>query len=480
MRTRIRRLGDKTFTAASGLSILLMIAALVLILGPLLWRGGSALMFSGTVEFRKMQYDMHGRGNRQSLDAEIAETTQARRKVYELLDGFAAGIDTTQEQKQAKYTFRQYKTQLRNRVENASLTADEAATLKKLAKKLRNRLLAAYETTNAAEAKADLEWVLTHADDKRFAASVGQQFFEQARRYQNTIDTMDLSRRPDYARNLSEVRQTITELLGPAPGEPVPALAQFQYGATRWDRAQKLLDQLLWDEQWVSQGSGQPLKKVRIPRKKQFAGTELAGLFPLMKQNLGDMLRPQQTFYWRYFSDNSTPGHFFGGVGPEILGTLLLTVLTMVFAIPLGITAAAYLVECTREGHFVRIIRMCINTLAGVPSIVFGLFGMAFFILYLQPALGLPKRACILAGSLTLAVLVLPVLIRASEEAIRAVPNSYKEASLALGAGKFRTFVTVTLPAAAPGILTGIILSMGRAAGETAPILFTAAVALGP
>src|SRR5690606_27648014 len=110
----------------------------------------------------------------------------------------------------------------------------------------------------------------------------------------------------------------------------------------------------------------------------------------------------------------------------------------------------------------------CISTLAGVPSIVYGLFGLAFFVLIVgQPS--------ILTASLTLSLLALPVIIRASEEAIRAVPQPYKEASLALGAGKFRTFAAVTLPAAGPGILTGVILSLSRAAGETAPILFAGA-----
>jgi phosphate transport system permease protein len=123
---------------------------------------------------------------------------------------------------------------------------------------------------------------------------------------------------------------------------------------------------------------------------------------------------------------------------------------------------------------------MCVNTLAGVPSIVFGLFGLAFFVIYLLPKLGLRQGSSILAGALTLALLVLPVIIRASEEAIRIVPRAYREASLALGASRFRCFVTVTLPAAMPGILTGLILSLSRAAGETAPILFTAGVAMGP
>jgi phosphate transport system permease protein len=118
--------------------------------------------------------------------------------------------------------------------------------------------------------------------------------------------------------------------------------------------------------------------------------------------------------------------------------------------------------------------------LAGVPSIVFGLFGLAFFVIFLLPVFGLPRGSSIVAGGLTLGLLVLPIIIRASEEAIQAVPLAYKEAALALGATRLRAFVAVVLPAALPGILTGVILSVSRAAGETAPILFTAAVAVGP
>ncbi len=217
-----------------------------------------------------------------------------------------------------------------------------------------------------------------------------------------------------------------------------------------------------------------------IPREKQFAGTTLEPLFAYVKNNLEETLNPEFTVYWQYFIDDSTPGHYFGGVGPEILGTIILTLLALAFAVPLGIISAAFLVECTKDNIIVKIIRMCINTLAGVPSIVFGLFGLAFFVLYVMPLLGKESKGCILTASLTLAILILPVIIRASEEAIRAVPQTYKEASLALGADKFKTFMVVTFPAALPGILTGIILSLSRAAGETAPILFTGAVALGP
>jgi len=226
----------------------------------------------------------------------------------------------------------------------------------------------------------------------------------------------------------------------------------------------------------LDDGQSMVSRKVRRddPQYGSFSGTSLLPLFTLVEETLDISLKPRFTFYWQYFIDDSTPGHYFGGVGPEVLGTLMLTMLAMCFAVGPGVLSAAYLVEYAGDNLIVKIIRICINTLAGVPSIVYGLFGMAFFVTYVT------RHPGILSAAMTLALLVLPVIIRASEEAIRAVPQTYREAAMGLGAGKFRSFITVTLPAAGPGILTGIILSLGRAAGETAPILFAGAAALAP
>jgi phosphate transport system permease protein len=187
------------------------------------------------------------------------------------------------------------------------------------------------------------------------------------------------------------------------------------------------------------------------------------------------MLLPRRTVYWQFLTDESFDSHFFGGIWPEILGTFYLTVGAMLLAIPMGLIAAIYLTEYARESRLLNLLRTCISTLSGVPSIVFGLFGLAFFINTLKVS---PSKS-VLAGSMTLALMVLPTVIRAAEEAIRAVPPTYKEAALSLGAGRWHTVWTIILPAALPGILTGIVISMGRAAGETAPIIFTAAVSVG-
>lgn len=158
-----------------------------------------------------------------------------------------------------------------------------------------------------------------------------------------------------------------------------------------------------------------------------------------------------------------------GGVAPAIVGTFYLTVGAIAVALPLGLACAIYLNEYSPKGSIVNIIRMSINNLAGVPSVVFGLFGLALFVKWMQFGVS------ILSGSLTLGILVLPVIISASQEALMAVPQSAREASLALGASHWQTIRRIVLPQALPGIITGVILSVGRIAGETAPILFTAA-----
>ncbi len=158
-----------------------------------------------------------------------------------------------------------------------------------------------------------------------------------------------------------------------------------------------------------------------------------------------------------------------GGIFPAIVGTLCLVLGTIAVALPLGIASAIYLSEYARAGRFTRMVRSAIVTLAGVPSIVFGLFGLGLFVLFLN------FGASILSGSLTLACMILPTIIVASEEALQTVPKSLREGSLALGATKWETIYKNVLPYAIPGILTGSILGIGRAAGETAPILLTVA-----
>lgn len=177
---------------------------------------------------------------------------------------------------------------------------------------------------------------------------------------------------------------------------------------------------------------------------------------------------------WEFLTQPPRDSMTAGGIFPCILGTFLLCLTTIIVALPIGIASAVYLNEYASQGKIVRIIRLGINNLAGVPSIVFGLFGLAFFCIVLKMGVS------IAAGGLTLGIMTLPVIIGASEEALRSVPDTYREASMAVGATQWQTIRKVVLPAAFPGIITGSILGLSRAAGETAPIMYTGAVFFTP
>ena len=161
-----------------------------------------------------------------------------------------------------------------------------------------------------------------------------------------------------------------------------------------------------------------------------------------------------------------------GGIFPAIVGTVLLTGISLVIAAPVGILTAVYLAEYTRDTWLPRIVRFGTESLAGIPSIIFGLFGFLFFVIYLN--LGWS----VLSGALTLAAMILPTIVRTAEEAIRAVPDAYREVSFALGSTRWQTVTSVVLPSARPGIVTGVMLAVGRAIGETAAVIFTAGSSL--
>ncbi len=172
---------------------------------------------------------------------------------------------------------------------------------------------------------------------------------------------------------------------------------------------------------------------------------------------------------WQFFTAMPEDGMTKGGIYPAIIGTLYLVAGSMIIAFPLGVMAGIYIHEYTRDSWYKRFIKLMTNNLAGIPSIVFGLFGMALFV----KTMGFGDS--IIAGSLTLGILALPVVIRVTEEALIAIDDSFRHGSLALGATKLQTIRRVILPMAYPNIITGLILSIGRVSGETAPILFTVA-----
>ncbi len=223
--------------------------------------------------------------------------------------------------------------------------------------------------------------------------------------------------------------------------------------------------------------SGPGLRRRKILQHAVFTLFRLAALvngaalfvviFFIVKNGIG-------AINWTFLTQPPVDSMTRGGILPCIVGTLALSIGAIVIAMPIGVASAIYLNEYARSGKVLRIIRLGINNLAGVPSIVFGLFGLALFVVYFKMGVS------IAAGALTLGAMTLPVVIGSTEEALRSVPDTYREASLGLGATKWQTIYKVVLPAAMPGILTGGILGVSRAAGETAPIMFTAAVFFTP
>lgn len=183
-------------------------------------------------------------------------------------------------------------------------------------------------------------------------------------------------------------------------------------------------------------------------------------IFDILKNGMG-------VISWEFLSQPPREGMTKGGIFPAIYGTLIRTLLMLIFVVPTGVFTAVYLNEYGRGSKFSRWIRLAINNLASVPSIVFGLFGMGFFVLFLRFGAGL------LSASLTVGILTLPIVVVSTEEALKSVPDSYREAGFALGATKWQVVRLIVLPQALPGILTGAILSIGRGIGEVAPLLFT-------
>lgn len=195
----------------------------------------------------------------------------------------------------------------------------------------------------------------------------------------------------------------------------------------------------------------------------------VATVIPIVGTVIFILFQGGSAISWEFLTGFPYDGMRSGGILPAIIGTLYLTIGTAIFSVPLGIAAAIYLSEYAKDTPLTRIIRLAIINLAGIPSVVYGLFGLGLFVLFLQ------FGTSILAASLTLSIMTLPVIISTAEEALRSVPQSFRTVSISLGATRWQTIRRIVLKEALPGILTGVILGLERAAGETAPILFTGA-----
>jgi phosphate transport system permease protein len=219
----------------------------------------------------------------------------------------------------------------------------------------------------------------------------------------------------------------------------------------------------------------QSAPKTLLARITQRFGFGLLGLItvltvlPVIAIILYILARGLPAISWEFLTAMPRDGMRQGGIFPAIVGTFYLTLGTAIFSVPLGIAAAIYISEYSTDNFWTRLIRITIINLAGIPSVVYGLFGLGLFVLFLK------FGTSILAASLTLSIMTLPVIITTAEEAMRSVPQSFRVVSVSLGATRWETIWRIVLPQSMPGILTGVILGLERAAGETAPILFTGA-----
>ena len=195
----------------------------------------------------------------------------------------------------------------------------------------------------------------------------------------------------------------------------------------------------------------------------------MATVIPIIAVVLYILVKGWPAISWEFITGFPRDGMRAGGILPAIVGTLYLTLGTALFSVPLGVAAAIYLAEYATDNKWTRLIRIAIINLAGIPSVVYGLFGLGLFVIFLK------FGTSILAASLTLSIMTIPVIISTSEEALRAVPQAFRTVSISVGATRWQTIRRIVLKEALPGILTGVILGLERAAGETAPILFTGA-----
>ena len=213
----------------------------------------------------------------------------------------------------------------------------------------------------------------------------------------------------------------------------------------------------------------------RISRRNALLGVNLLRLItlltalPVIGVIVYIIVRGAPALSWEFISAMPREGMRAGGILPAIMGTFYLTLGTAVFSVPLGVAAGIYIAEYAPDNRATRLVRIAIINLAGIPSVVYGLFGLGLFVLFLK------FGTSILAASLTLSIMTLPVIISTTEEALRQVPNAFRVVSTSLGATRWQTIQRITLPQALPGVITGVILGLERAAGETAPIMFTGA-----
>ena len=499
MKTSTRKILDKSFSALALSSMAIMCAAAVAFLAPIIINGSGAVWFKATVEHFKFLREVLDRGSAQELAAMTEKSDAAREKLYSLMRAYESPADFKKisgaiaSARRAAFAEAAKKSAEFVKILDENKGAASAPVIKKFGE----GIFADYSGLVSGAAKrssspAMAEFLAGEKEALQNGARAVLEDFAKIRklsvlekgRMRRELPAAALENLGAASEKVSEdnaayaaFKEGVWELLGPMTQADKEAakMMRRKFGQTRMDVARKVLGESVLRIRVNSTDSSGRQTSESVLVAERFKGTPLAEMAKCAEENFTAMMQPRNTFYWGFLFDSPYDSNIFGGIFPMILGTFYLTVGAMIFAAPLGIVAAIYFSEYAKNGRVVNFLRMCVGTLAGVPSIVFGLFGLAFLINTVKVS----ESKSVLAGSITLALLILPTIIRSCEEALKTVPNSYREAALGLGAGKWRAICTVILPAALPGMLTGIIISMGRAAGETAPIIFTAATSTG-
>lgn len=500
MSSNFRKTFDKIFTTISYLSLFVMCLVVLFFLLPIIAGGASAVFFLSTIEHDKFQIEVLNKPPSSSFYERLKVCDSYRGALYEMINAFE-----NSNQEALKNIENNFAAERALAEKNFILQSDKfQEALKETDSSKRSEILreiSAEGFKNYLSLLADFSKdgspaalaILSKEEDaiaklaknaidglqEKIPLSLIQKSAIRRALSTNCKDEISKIKEKIEEKNLvyTNLKKGIHELLGPENLDKKNAekLMRKRFGQTRMNLAKDVFEKEILNLGAVSTDANGNKIQLRVSALEYFKGTKVEEIIKYLEANFNNMLSPRYTFYFGFFTDNPYDANIFGGIFPMILGTIYLTAGAMLIASPLGIIAAIYFCEYAKPGRIISILQMCVGTLAGVPSIVFGLFGLTFIINTLK----ISEGKSVLAGAITLAILILPTIIRSCEEAIKAVPKSYKEAALGLGAGKWRAIIGVILPAALPSMLTGIIISMGRAAGETAPIIFTAATSTG-
>ena len=501
MNDNSRKILDSSFRKLAVFALALMCAAVAAFTVPILVKGVGAFAFTATSEHEKFLREYDNTDISSAEELRISKTDAAKKRIFDAVADYESKTSAEAENalnKKLSDAFEKWQTLEPELLAAAKLpVAERTARLSELSKSVWGGFS---QTLEAASKTAVSEGAAISFE--KFLGKLAAEIPERAKKLSAKISKntrLSFGAKSAIRRALSAatVRQIeaetarlaelnsayfafeggVRKLLGPrnAAQKASEKLPRNKYGQTRYDMAKKVFADSVEKIRIRKVEADGTRVLATVKTSEFFANTPVEKILEEIDKNFDALTAPHFVFYFGFFTDDPIDANIFGGIFPMIAGTFYLTLGAMLISAPLGIIAAIYFSEYAKDSPATAVLRMCVGTLAGVPSIIFGLFGLAFLINTVKISDG----KSVLAGAVTLSLLILPTIIQSCVESLKSVPNAYREASYGLGAGKWKTICSVILPAALPSMLTGIIISMGRAAGETAPIIFTAATSTG-